>query len=280
MSLTGPSRTKFLPAPLGGTWHSMSLVSPTKLRPWLLLRATPVMTSLTVFWKTSPSNISQRNSQAQVLLRPHLPRAVAFLWQQYKLPCMKITQVVASLWEIVSRTLETSLVVQSAAQKHASFPHLVKPHLCEYSCVSTICSVSVILQRFLLSTLHKLPFQICPQLQISPKRTHSLIVSASYITVSLACNSVPLESNYPLCKTTKQIFYNSTGCAPGTKKLKAECLPKISEDHRQTLQQLMHLKKSVLTALFHVKTRGIACFLISPTADTRNVFKQRYDDKI
>ena len=67
--------------------------------------------------------------------------------------------------------------------------------------------------------------------------------SASYMTVSLAYNSVPLESNYPECKTTKQIFYTSAGCAPGTKKVKAECLPKISEDHRQTLQQLMHLRK-------------------------------------
>ena len=56
--------------------------------------------------------------------------------------------------------------------------------------------------------------------------------SASYMTVSLAYNSVPLESNYPECKTTKQIFYTSAGCAPGTKKVKAECLPKISEDHR------------------------------------------------
>jgi len=67
------------------------------------------------------------------------------------------------------------------------------------------------------------------------------------MTVSLAYNSVPFELNYPYCKTTKHIFYNSTGCAPGTKKLKAEYLPKISEDHRQTLQQLMHLKKVYIT---------------------------------
>jgi len=54
---------------------------------------------------------------------------------------------------------------------------------------------------------------------------------------------VLLESNYLQCKTTKQIFYNSTGCGPGAKKLKAESLSKISEDHRQASQQLMHLRK-------------------------------------
>jgi len=43
---------------------------------------------------------------------------------------------------------------------------LVKPLLCEFSCISTVCSVSLILRRLLLSTLNKLPFQICPQLQI------------------------------------------------------------------------------------------------------------------
>jgi len=29
-----------------------------------------------------------------------------------------------------------------------------------------------------------------------PKKTHLLIVSVSYMTVSLAYNSIPLESNY------------------------------------------------------------------------------------
>ena len=94
------------------------------------------------------------------------------------------------------------------------------------ACVSTICLVSVILQWFLLSTLHQLLFQIRAQLQISPKRTHPLIVSAFYMTVSLAYNLVPLESNHPYCKTTKQIFYNSTGCAPGTKKLRLNAFQK------------------------------------------------------
>ena len=40
---------------------------------------------------------------------------VAFLQQQYKLPCMILTQAIASFWEIASRTLDTLLVVQSAA---------------------------------------------------------------------------------------------------------------------------------------------------------------------
>jgi len=41
------------------------------------------------------------------------------------------------------------------------------------------------------------------------------------------------------------------------------------------------ISEKCITALFHVKTRGITCFLISPTADIRlrNVFKQRFDEK-
>jgi len=56
-----------------------------------------------------------------------------------------------------------------------------------------------------LSTLHKLPFQICPQLQISPKRTHPLIVSASYMTVSLAYNSVPVERTINSAKQQSKV---------------------------------------------------------------------------
>jgi len=38
------------------------------------------------------------------------------------------------------------------------------------------------------------------------------------------------------------------------------------------------ISEKCISALFHVKTRGITCFLISPAADIRNVFKQRFDE--
>ena len=39
------------------------------------------------------------------------------------------------------------------------------------------------------------------------------------------------------------------------------------------------ISEKCITALFHVKTHGISCFLISPTADIRNVFKQQFHEK-
>jgi len=72
-----------------------------------------------------------------------------------------------------------------------------------------------------------------------------------------------------------QIFYNSTGCAPGTKKLKAECLPKISEGRRQTLQQLMHLRKVYKCPLSCLNKRNYLLFNM-----THSWYTQRFQTTI
>ena len=70
----------------------------------LLLRPTPVMASLTVFWKTSPSNISTKLSTTGfITTSPSTYGRYCLATIYSKLLCMKITQVVASLGEIFSK---------------------------------------------------------------------------------------------------------------------------------------------------------------------------------
>jgi len=157
----------------------------------LLLRATPVTASLTPLKDLTFKYLNETLKQRlyyDLIWSLFSSNNKAALYENTTSRCFFVRDCLKNTWHFISsskRCLKTHFFPSSVSEAASLRVFMCLNNLFGFSDSSAIA--------FEHSTHIAFPNTLCPQLQISPKRTHPLIVSASYMTVSFAYNSVPLN---------------------------------------------------------------------------------------